>query len=254
MKSSIWVTCFDLHYPHYDSATWNIILEFIRVNKSQIAGFIFGGDQFSNDSIAHHNSSKAMFWEKGAVRKEREAFYKTILNPLEAVLPKNAKKIYILGNHERFETDWVEKNPQFDGFEHWKQPEFIKHGWQVIPNGLSTKIGKLLVIHGDQWTGYSPAQLGKRAVESYASSVLQGHNHTLQVHTKVSPVDQKVKWAGYVSPCCSNINPTYMRNKPSAWVTGFTVVEVIDKSGTFNVFPLITTKGKAAYGGRVYGN
>lgn len=248
--SDIFVVCFDLHYPRHHKPTWNAILDF--TSRVDLAGFVFGGDQFDNDSISHHNSKKPLLWKEGSYKSETEGFDKDILTPLGFQLSKHASRQWMIGNHDDWEHQWVERNPQWAGFE---RPDLLKltnRGWKVIPNTKAIKLGRLTVIHGDQFAGYAPANLAKRAVEAYTCSVLQGHNHTMQTYTRVSPVDATQKWAGYVSPCACELNAAFMKNKPSSWVNGFTIVEVM-KDKMFNVYPIVVTNGKFSFGGVEYG-
>ena len=247
--SELYVCCFDLHFPRHHAPTWNAILDFTKKRKP--AGFIFGGDQFDNDTISHHNSKKPILWKEGSYKAETEGFDKEILKPLEVALG-TAKKTWMIGNHDEWEHQWVERFPQWAGFERPDLLNLKARGWKVAANTVPVKLGRLVVIHGDQFAGYAPANLAKRAVESYTCSVLQGHNHTMQVYTRVSPVDHTQKWAGYVSPCACELNAAFMKNKPSSWVNGFTIVEVM-KDKTFNVYPIVVTNGKFSFGGVEYG-
>lgn len=241
---------FDLHYPRHHKPTWNAILDFTK--KVKPAGFIFGGDQMDNESISHHNKSKVILWKEGSYKKETEGFDKDILKPIESALPSTTERTWLIGNHDGWEHQWVEEHPQWAGFERQDLLHLTDRKWKVIPDTKAIKLGRLVIIHGDQFTGYAPANLAKRAVESYTCSVLQGHNHTMQSYTRVSPVDQTQKWAGYISPCACALNADFMKNKPSSWVNGFSIVEV-RKDKTFNVYPVVVTNGKFSFGGIEYG-
>ena len=48
------------------------------------------------------------------------------------------------------------------------------------------------------------------------------------------------------------LNPVYVRNKPNAWVNGFSIIELQD-TGDFNVLPVVVSDGKFSYGGQLYG-
>ena len=248
--SQTYVCCFDLHYPRHHKPTWNAIIDFTK--KFKPAGFIFGGDQFDNESISHHSKNKPILWKEGSYKSETTGFDKEILKPIEAALPKTALRRWHIGNHDDWEHEWVEQNPQWAGFERPELLQLTERNWEVIPDVQPSKLGRLTVIHGDQFAGYAPANLAKRAVEAYTCSVLQGHNHTMQTYTRVSPVDHTQKWAGYVSPCACNLNAAFMKNRPSSWVNGFTIVETMP-NGAFNVYPVVVTNGRFSFGGRIYG-
>jgi hypothetical protein len=125
-----------------------------------------------------------------------------------------------------------------------------ERGWEVIPCGRAKRLGKLFVIHGDQVRAgmYS----AKKMLELYPGSVLAGHTHSAQSFSKVTPYEVQDTHCAWTSPVLCSLNPGYLRNAPTAWVNGFTVVEV-RQGGNFNVFPIVVTNGRFAYGGEVFG-
>jgi hypothetical protein len=130
------------------------------------------------------------------------------------------------------------------------------HGWEVIPNGKAKRLGKLAVIHGDQLTGlgcYTSIYPSKKAVQVYGCSVLAGHTHSPQSFAKVSPIEVDQKHTAWMSPAACDLNPGYLRNRPSAWVNGFVAIECLD-GGNFNVYPIVVSGGRCSFGGRVYGH
>ena len=127
--------------------------------------------------------------------------------------------------------------------------------WEVTPNGKAKRLGKLAVIHGDQLSGpggYVPMYPSKRAVEVYGCSVLAGHTYSPQSFSKVSPVEESQKHMAWMTPAACDLNPAYLRNRPSAWVNGFCVIELL-AGGNFNVYPIVVSGVQCSFGGRVYG-
>lgn len=253
-KSKIWVCVYDLHWPITHMPTWRAVLQFVKENHDSIEGFLFGGDEFHNEQISHFTKGRPLLRETGSYLDETRTFDAKILKPLEKLLPKHAKKVVITGNHTRFETDWIEENPQFAGIERFKELKLAERGWKVIPLGREYHIGKLCCIHGDGLiTGFAPACPAKKAVDVYACSVLMGHCHSPQSFTRVSPVDQEQTWMGYVSAIAGETNAAYQRNRPNAYANGLTIVEV-RPNGNFNCYLAITDRntGEFSYGGRTY--
>lgn len=248
-----YVCGYDLHYPKYDKPAFNAMLALVEDIKPD--GFIFGGDAFDNEEISHHTKNKPLYRERGAFRRNTVGFEENILTPLETVLPKGCEKVYIIGNHERFEYDLIEEQPELEWMvDHVTLLNLEKRGWEIIPLGHAKKIGKLNVIHGEVLTGIgnqAGAFPSKKAVEIYGSNVLAGHTHAPQSFTKVSPVDHKNKHMAHIAPILGNCNPTYLRNRATAWVNGFVVVEVYGK-GNFNLYSVIVSEGQCAYGGKLY--
>jgi len=249
-----WVVVHDLHYPMYHKPTWNAITDFI--SKNPVAGFIFAGDIFDNLEISHHTKGKPIFRETGSYERNTRTFDANILKPLEKQLA-DATKVYIIGNHERFEQDLIEAHPEMKGsVEHEKLLSLEDRGWKIVPLGHAYKIGKLAVIHGEVLTGIGN-QCGtfpsKKAVEVYAGNVLAGHTHSPQSFTRISPVDSADTWMGWIAPVACETNPAYLRNRPKAWLNGTTIVEV-RLDGNFNCYPVILDKkGLFSYGGKIYG-
>lgn len=251
-KAGLYVLAFDIHFPKFHKPSFNAMMDFMGRNK--IAGFVFGGDQLDNAEISHFNKKKIIFREPGLYAKNTKGFEDNILTPIEKILPKDALKVWIGGNHcgpGGWERQLVEENPELEGtVERDQLYKLAERNWIVVPTGKGYEIGKLLVIHGETLLG---GQHAKKAVDNYAQSVVYGHFHTVQSFTKVLPQNKKDKWIGQAMPALCTMNPVYMRNAPHSWVNGFGIVEV-DEQGHFNAVPVIVTNGKFRYGNQTYGD
>ena len=253
-QEGLWICAYDLHYPKMHKPTWNALLDFISKNK--IAGFIFGGDQFDNEEISHHTDGQWLYRQVRSYKSNQEGFERDILSPLAEVLTKTAKRIWIIGNHDRFCYDFIERNPQLQGvIEREEALQIAQRGWEIVPLGHAYRLGKLNVIHGEVLTGFGnqgPAYPSRKAVELYAGNVLAGHTHSPQQYTKISPVVVSNKWQGTIAPILGATNPTYLRNRPTAWLCGFVIVEV-RTDGNFNLYSVIVNNGTFSFGGIIYG-
>lgn len=248
------VAVYDLHYPKYDKATVECLFDYVRQNKPDT--FVFGGDQFHFDCISHHTKHTPIFRTRRSYLNDVEGFDKNILTPLEELLGKKCEKIWIIGNHEDWEQDLINEQPELEGaIGHVRLLQLVERGWTIIPLGHAYKLGKLTCIHGETLTGIGN-QGGKfpaeKAVMLYAGNVLAGHTHAAQTFTKVSPVQHTNKWQGHISPIAGNVNPEYLRNRPTAWLNGFNIVDVYP-DGQFNYYAVIVYKGRFAFGGKSYG-
>jgi len=247
-KSQTWLILSDVHYPAYSRSTFTAALDFASHNE--IAGIVLLGDQLDNAEISHHNAAKPLFKPTGAYAKNTKGFDRDILRPLEAVLPPSATKVWIIGNHCDWENQLVEAMPELKGTV--ERPILLnlrKRGWTVIPLGESFKKGRLSYIHGESLGGMHHA---KKAVETFCSNIVYGHFHTLQTFIKTLPHDATQKWIATCLPIVGITNPGYVKNKANSWVNGFGIVEYFD-GGSFDLFTVIVSRGKCAYGGRVYG-
>lgn len=244
----------DLHFPLVHWPSWNAMMDFIKSNK--IDGFVFGGDQFDNQEVSPHTRGKHLLREGKRLSAHTTQFNKLILTPLEKALPKTCEKVWIEGNHCWWLNAFIEEHPELQGS--LERPALLgleEKKWKVVDCGKSFKKGKLTFIHGDTLSGIGNQVSGipaKKALDAYAANVLFGHFHTLQTFTKLMPQDQTQKWTATCSPILGATNPSYLRNRPTAWLNGFTIVEFQD-SGEFNMFPVVVIKGSFAYGGKTYG-
>ena len=67
--------------------------------------------------------------------------------------------------------------------------------------------------------------------------------HDIQTHTIYSPIDVEEKVVAKSIGCLCELNPSYMRNKPSRWVHAFNTAYVRD-DGTFNDYTTVITRGR----------
>lgn len=251
-KVKTYIVAHDLHYPAYSEKTWNAMMEFIKYVKPQ--GFVFGGDEFDNTEISHHTKGKPFYRERASFKRNTTGFTQEILEPLEQSLG-NAEKIWIIGNHDDWEHQLIEEQPELEGvIERVDALGLEKRGWKIVPLGHSYKLGELNIIHGEILTGIgnqAGAFPAKKAIELYAGNVLAGHTHAAQSFSKVSPVEVKKKYMAWIAPILGATNPAYLRNRPTAWLNGFTIVELREK-GLFNLYPVVVIDGVFSFGGREY--
>lgn len=252
-KSELYVVAPDIHYPLYSKEAFGAMLAFIKENP--VAGFIFLGDQLDNQEVSPYTKGKAKLRiEAGTLLTNDRGFDREILQPIERLLPKNAVKVWIDGNHCHWREQLVEEQPELDGVQTYKSLRVEERGWTYIACGKHFRYGKLTFLHGEQLSGIgnqNPAGPAKKAVDSYATNVLLGHFHAPGMSTKLLPFDNTQKYQAYVSPILGNVNPGYLRNRPTAWLNGFAIVEFLP-SGQFNVFLVNVIDGQFAYGGNIY--
>lgn len=253
-QSGLWMWMFDVHSPKVHKPTLNAGLHFLEENK--VRGFGFGGDQNDNEEISHHNKKKILFRSPGSYRRNTDYFDVHVLTPIEQALSKDALRVWIKGNHDDWENQLVQEQPELGGTVERDQLLNLKERkWEIVETGGIYRLGKLAIIHGETLTGLGnqgSTYHAKKAVEAYGRSILYGHIHSPQSFARVAPFTQSDKHMAWCSPIVGFTNPGYLRNRPTAWVNGFTIVEVRD-DGMFNVLPIVVTNGKFSFGGKVYG-
>ena len=253
-KAKLYVVAADIHHPVVDWPTFRAMLDFLK--KNRVDGFVFLGDQKDNQEISPYTKGKPLLRAvAGKYMANLRAFDEQIMGPVEKLLPAGADRIYLIGNHCDWERQYIEEHPEWDGIETHVALNLRERGWTIVERGKHFKLGKLTLIHGDTLSGIGnqvPGSHSKKAVDAYCSSVLYGHFHSPQTFTKVMPFDKNNKWMSYCSPIIGATNPGYLKNKPTAWINGFSIVEVRG-GGRFNVYPVIVIDGTFSFGGKLYG-
>lgn len=256
IKPNLWVAAYDLHFPKVDWPTFNAMMDFIGRNKEKIAGFYFGGDQLDNSEISHFNSNKPLYKPVGSYDRNTREFDSRILQPIQSVLPKDALRVWQIGNHDDWEHQLIENHPELEGvIERPKLLRLVEQGWDVVCCGQGYKLGKLTLIHGETLSGIgnqAPQAHARKAVEVYAGNILFGHMHSPQTFTKILPYNRTDKWQATCAPILGAVNPGYLRNRPHAWLNGFCIIEMQD-DGLFNLYSVIVSKGKFSFAGEIYG-
>jgi hypothetical protein len=235
----------DLHFPYQDKHLWENILKVCKNSKPDY--FIFGGDNMDMDAVNHWEIDKGnkRGMEGKRLRRSYDDFQKNILDEIEKVLPNYCRKIYMLGNHDEWIEKYIDKIPELEGFAEIERNLDLKE-WEFIPYQQVVKVGKIYFHHGLYTTKHHACKM----VEIFGKTIVSFHLHTLQVHTTVTPIDGDAH-SGYSMPCACDLNPIYMKGKPSAWVNGFGVF-YIHPDNNFNIYPVISSKGHFVFEGRYY--
>jgi predicted phosphodiesterase len=249
-----YVVLADIHYPKVNKPTLNAVLDFLSHN--QVDGLVFQGDQLDFENISHHTKGKPLYRIRRGFMNDVEGFDRDVLTPIETLLKPYCEKYWIVGNHERFQDDLIEEQPELENVVDYRRMlQLDTRGYHFIPLGHAIRLGKLNIVHGEILSG-TGNQAGmypaRKAVELYAGNVLAAHSHAPQLFTKISPVEHTQKWQGAVNGILGDLNPSYLRNRPTAFSHGFAIVE-LHRDGTYNLFLVNVHNGKFSYGGRMYG-
>jgi hypothetical protein len=236
----------DIHYPHVDWPTWWAAMEFMEDYKPDVV--IYQGDSLEMDCISTWNTKKPLLNEGKRLHKDYADFDADILSMVEMSNP-NAEMVFIIGNHEQRVNWYLQKHPELQGL---IEPEIClnleKRGYTVVPFNGVYKLGKLSIIHGYYWNIYHAA----KTVNVFERSVAYAHVHNPQSYSKLNPVDADRNHMAWAMPCMCTVKPSYQQNAPNRWVSGFGVVETLPNR-YFNVYPIIVSKGKFAWNGKMYG-
>jgi predicted phosphodiesterase len=199
--------------------------------------------------VSHHNHGKPGATEGLKLLGDSKGLYEALIKPCEKYGKKSLT--YIVGNHEDWISDLVNMVPALEGLIDIETLLKLGNRWKIVPNGESTKLGKLVFVHGDQVKGgENPAKL---ATIAYEANIRFGHHHTFQVFTKTSALEN-TGHTGIAVPCLCKKNPLYGGGSPNRWMQGFLWGYVNPKDGTFNDYVTVIINGKASVLGKSYGN
>jgi hypothetical protein len=193
-KPDLWVCLYDIHFPQYDKKTFRAVLSFLR--KNEVHGLLLGGDALDLGCVSHWNKDLPGTKPKGELKSDLDGFDKEILQPIEALLPRGCKKVFLTGNHERFlELDISESMPELDGMLDYKlYLRLAERGFKVVPWGGDYQIGELLCIHGEV-VGSGGGNADKKAVEIYCQIFLWATGTSCRQARNAAPPTQRKKCA-----------------------------------------------------------
>lgn len=248
---------YDLHFgwesvgghkkPLHDPRAWGAALQFFQDFKPQ--DFFFGGDVMDCGAISHWNKGKPRKTEGFRLLKDAEDCYRDVIQPVEALLPRDGQKAYLIGNHEAWIDDLLDTDPALEGLVDIKKLLHLDK-WQIVEQGRSIKYGKLHFIHGDTIKG--GIHCAKKAVDDYGRNIRFGHFHTLQTFTKTSPLDNELPHTGVAIPCLCSKDVGFMKRSPNRWVQGFLWGYMSPTGVPFEEHVAVIINGQMSVNGKIY--
>jgi len=163
------------------------------------------------------------------------------------------KVMFIPGNHDYWLHLYILERPELHGLINQnKLLNFKGRNIQQIEYGKVYKLGKAAFCHAFLKPGRSSQSKyhSSKMVDEYGSSIFYGHFHMFQAHTRTT-YDSKPN-IGVSIGCLTDLNPSWMRNNPNAFVNQILFLE-FDKSGHFSWYAPIMVGGKFRYGGKAFG-
>ncbi len=233
--------------PLHDPYAWHATLKFLQDFKPH--DLFLGGDILDCGAISHHNKNKPRKTEGFRLMQDAEECSREVIKPIEALLPKDGRKVYAIGNHCDWIDDFVDENPTIEGLVSVRQLLNLGPKWDIIPQGGGTHYGKLYFLHGDTIRGGE--HVAKAGVVNYERNVRFGHFHTFQSYTKTSPIDVKLPKTGIAVPCLCSKDVGYMEGKPHRWMQGF-LWGYMTQTGLFADHVSIIMNGATIINGKTY--
>lgn len=246
----------DIHHPYHNKKAWFAILKFIKWFKPQV--LVLLGDAIEMRAIDHWKREKGNLkaFEGKRLLHDYQDFKEDILLPLEKLCPR-AERYYLFGNHEDWQYQLVEANPQLEGLIEIENVLKLKEKWKVIPYLIRTrrgaalrgklKLGKLTLIHGEYTNKYHAAKTS----DSYLKSVMYAHTHDRQLFTKVHVEDPADYHTCQSIGCVCDRSPQYLWGRPNRWVHAFAIL-YIRPNGLFTDYVPIIIDGQFTYAGKTF--
>lgn len=214
---------------------------------------IYLGDILDMDAISHHAFETGNFRavENKRLKRDYDECSK-ILRRHRKIVGNKTQIYYLMANHEEWAERFLDKYPQLEGFiEVQNNLPFKELNIQTVWYRGFLKLGKVVFVHGDQNSGYTPVNVAKKMVEIYNRNVVFGHHHTLQAYTKISPQGIDETHTGYAIPCLADTKPAWNRGMPTKWINGFAVCFFTQDE--FSVLPIVAAKSSfIAPDGKLY--
>lgn len=232
------ISLYDIHYP------MNIdlypVLEFISYEQPD--EIVLGWDQLDLFSISKYYDWDIEDWVYKAHKEI--IWFMDILNEIKRAAPK-AKIVWLTWNHDTRVWDYIDKNPERELL-----LDYEKEYWDLIDEYYAYnefyKVGKLYYTHGI----YHNDAHAKKTLLNTQKNVRYGHLHVFQAYTGSTLVWEEPHSAVSI-PCLCELNPWYMKNRPSGRTNGFNIAYIRD-DWSFNDYTIIITDWHFTYWNKTY--
>jgi len=243
-KFKTYIIVGDVHVPEQDEIAVKSVLTLM--DDIKFDGIINLGDYLNLSCISHWNENKHKTLEGKRLKGDYIAG-NALLDEFDKRLPKGAEKHFLMGNHEEWMGQLIEKYPALDGlFDIASGLKLDDRGYKVYPYNEIVRFGRLCVTHGI-YCGTTPA---RTHASKLLSNVLVGHTHSPEMCLIHSPA-KEVSVVGYVNGCLCHMSPDYMKSKPSNWATGVAILYLFP-NGWFDVNLIRIVKGRFVYNEKLY--
>jgi len=231
----------DAHLTTKKNEVYELVKKFVSSRKWD--EIVLLGDFIDFESLNPWMENKTLLLENKRYLDEIE-----MANRELDFLQKYAKKItYLEGNHERRAVWYTERHPEMHTFiDVQKNLNLKKRNIEWIPydNHSSYQKGHLTFIHGYWWNRHHAS----KHLERFGCNVVYGHTHGINI-AQMRMLKQKEYMATGLGCLCSK-DPDFTKG-PSNWINSFAVV-YFEKSGNFNIYPVVITDNKFIFEGKEY--
>lgn len=235
-----------LHVPFNNKNLTDGLFELMQdVNYS---GIIIAGDFLDMAALSTYEKGKIN--NTGITLEDEYIAGNLFLNKIDSLLPKNAKKVFLFGNHENRYWRWksdVDNSKYGDSLNPISSLALEQRGYEVYHDYINDvyNLGSLSIIHGE----YFNIHCAKKHLDVFRRNILFFHTHRLQIHREG---DFAAYNAGFLGDKKSAAFNYAKRGMKSAWGNGFAEVTLLD-TGEHFVNVISCVNDKFAVNGKIYG-
>ena len=232
----------------HDPIALRAMLRFAQDWKPKIV--VLGGDQLDCACISHFNEARPGNTEGFRLKEDLDTLDRLLIKPFDDLIPKDGRKIFLTGNHERRVDDHLEKFPALKGLVSIASYLKLKErNWEVFSLGELAKVHKVYYLHGESIS--SGVYSAKKALEMFGRNLRFGHRHSWQTYVQTSALDVNDFHSAIQVPGMCHRNPSYAPGRPNQWLQGF-LAEEFHPSGHFSSQVHIMVRGAFTANGKLY--
>ena len=240
----------DKHFPIHDKKAISVVCQAIEIVKPN--AYIDLGDTGEWEYFSTH------YW-KGRNAKPMEDLIPLLDKDVKAVnkgmdiIDESLDKVkckerhFVQGNHEVWLDKFVTRYPYLDRYMTYNALKLKERGYEFHPYNKkdNLKIGKLNFTHGKFTSKYHSF----KHLDVYGESIMYGHTHDLQRHTKTNRGGTISAWS---LGCLKDIeaDEDWLGGRLTNWNHAFAIVNFF-KNGNFNVEVVEIINGKTTLWGNL---
>jgi len=249
-KMQKWLVLSDIHRPFHNQVLWSKVLQLIKDLGSSLYGVILAGDYLDLYTLGSYNA-ESLANLSGLTLQDEYIDGLQGIDELNSVLHKDAKKLFLFGNHEdRYFRHVKEKDNAKYGGALLNPIEALylhEHNWEVKTDWQSDyfTLGKHLdVIHGV----YTSINAAKAHLDKTQHSVMFGHTHRVQCFHTGNKAAYNIGGLYDIKSKGFSYMPRLQRE---TWANGFAIVNIND-DGEFYVEQVNVWKDKFFADSKMY--
>lgn len=238
-EHELWIVVPDVHAPYHDKESYNAILSFVREHKPE--GVVFIGDVVDNYSVSKYDKNP----ERANRLQEELDSANSVLSDMRKAA-KDARIIYIEGNHEARMQKFLWRHPEIHGLRNLQLPVLL--GVKDLDIDYRKEYvwkDTFMFTHGTRVNKYA----ARAELDDHGISGISGHTHHVQTHMKKDYTGEKV-WHS-IGHICDEKQCEYTE-RPD-WQQAFAVVMLHKRTRRFYSQVIPITEHKFLYDGKVYG-